>query len=34
MVALMPLIALQVLGIMYKIKTRKGGLEEDVRQLR
>ncbi len=29
MVALMPLIALQVLGIMYKMKTRKGGLEDD-----
>jgi len=26
-VALMPLIALQTLGIIYKIKSKKGGLE-------
>lgn len=33
MVALTPLIALQILGLIFKVKSGKGGLENDDRQL-
>lgn len=32
MVALTPLITLQILGLIYKIKSRKGGLDKDAKQ--